>query len=72
VSDGSPTFEEALGRLEEILRRLEQGDASLDEALALWQEGDTLHRRCTELLTAAEGRIEELKPLRDDNGGDSR
>ena len=34
-----PSFEEALARLEEILRRLEQGDVSLDEALGLWQRG---------------------------------
>ena len=61
-----PSFEEALARLEEILRRLEQGDVSLDEALGLWQEGDGLHRRCLELLTAAESRIEQLQAS-DDN-----
>ena len=62
-----PTFEAALARLEEILRRLEQGDASLDEALELWREGDVLHRRCVELLAAAEGRIEDLGSVEDDN-----
>jgi exodeoxyribonuclease VII small subunit len=60
VTEPGPTFEEALARLEEILRRLEHGDASLDEALELWKEGDTLHRRCLQLLEAAEGRIETL------------
>jgi exodeoxyribonuclease VII small subunit len=62
----APTFEAALARLEEILRRLEHGEATLDEALDLWQEGDALHRRCVELLAAAEGRVEELER---DNGG---
>jgi exodeoxyribonuclease VII small subunit len=62
MTEAGPTFEEALARLEEILRRLEQGDASLDEALELWKEGDALHRRCQELLEAAEGRIETLDP----------
>ena len=65
------SFEEAFDRLEEILRRLEHGDVSLDEALGLWQEGDSLHRRCSELLAAAEGRIEELARPPDDNTGDS-
>lgn len=61
------SFEEALARLEEILRRLEQGDVSLDEALGLWREGDELHRRCQELLAAAEGRIEVIERPPDDN-----
>jgi exodeoxyribonuclease VII small subunit len=60
MTEPEPTFEEALARLDEILRRLEQGDASLDEALELWKEGDALHRRCLQLLEAAEGRIETL------------
>ena len=66
----APSFEEALARLEEILRRLEHGDVSLDEALGLWREGDGLHRRCLELLSAAEGRIEQLQAP-DDNGAGS-
>ena len=65
-----PSFEVALARLEDILRRLEHGDVTLDEALSLWGEGDSLHRRCLELLTAAEGRIEELASA-DDNGAGS-
>ena len=67
-----PSFEEALARLEEILRRLESGDVSLDDALVLWHEGDGLHRRCLDLLTAAEGRIEELEESAGDNGPSTR
>jgi exodeoxyribonuclease VII small subunit len=66
----APTFEQALGRLEEIVRTLERGDVSLDDALGLWTEGEALHRRCLELLTAAEGRIEQLQGS-DDNGAAS-
>jgi exodeoxyribonuclease VII small subunit len=65
------SFEAALTRLEEILRRLEQGDASLDEALGLWREGEALHRRCVELLTTAEGKVEDLGRVEDDNDGGS-
>jgi exodeoxyribonuclease VII small subunit len=54
------TFEEAERELEQIVERLERGDAALDEALQLWARGEELYRFCTEKLAAAEGRIEEL------------
>ncbi len=55
-----PSFEELRRELEEIVGRLERGDVGVDEAIELWQRGEALHRRCVELLEAAEGRIEEL------------
>ena len=55
-----PTFEAAQRELEEIVHRLESGEASLDEALRLWQRGEELYRLCRERLDAAEGKIEEL------------
>ena len=54
------TFEEAQRELEEIVQRLERGEAPLDEALKLWERGDELYRFCKERLDAAEGAIEEL------------
>jgi exodeoxyribonuclease VII small subunit len=54
------TFEEAQKELEQIVRRLEAGEASLDEAIALWQRGEELHRFCLGKLDAAQGEIEEL------------
>jgi exodeoxyribonuclease VII small subunit len=54
------TFEEAQRELEEIVHRLESGEAPLDEALKLWQRGEELYRFCKERLDAAEGTIEEL------------
>lgn len=51
-------FEEALVRLEEIVRKLEQGDSTLDEALSLFEEGVKLARFCNEKLDAAEAKIE--------------
>ena len=53
-------FEELRRELEEIVGKLERGDVAVDEAIELWQRGEVLHRRCVELLEAAEGRIEEL------------
>jgi len=55
-----PTFEAAQKELEEIVRRLESGEAPLDEALRLWQRGEELYRFCRERLDSAEGKIEEL------------
>jgi exodeoxyribonuclease VII small subunit len=55
-----PTFEQAQKELEEIVRRLEAGEASLDEAIALWQRGEELYRFCLGKLDAAQGEIEEL------------
>ena len=54
------TFEEAQRELEEIVKRLERGEAPLDEALKLWERGEELYRFCRERLDAAEGKIEEL------------
>ncbi len=55
-----PTFEAAQRELEQIVERLERGDASLDEAIVLWQRGEELYRFCRGKLDAAEGEIEEL------------
>jgi len=54
------TFEEAQAELEQIVARLEKGDASLDEALALWEKGEELYAYCRAKLDAAEGKVEEL------------
>ena len=54
------SFEQAQSELEEIVRRLESGEASLDEAISLWERGEELHRQCAEKLDSAQGRIEEL------------
>jgi exodeoxyribonuclease VII small subunit len=55
-----PTFEAAQKELEEIVHRLESGEAPLDEALRLWERGEELYRFCRERLDMAEGKIEEL------------
>jgi exodeoxyribonuclease VII small subunit len=40
------SFEDALKRLETIVARLESGDASLDESITLYAEGDRLRAQC--------------------------
>jgi exodeoxyribonuclease VII small subunit len=54
------TFETAQKELEDIVRRLEAGETSLDDAIALWQRGEELYRFCLGKLDAAQGEIEEL------------
>jgi exodeoxyribonuclease VII small subunit len=60
VSGPAPTFEQAQAELERIVERLEQGQASLDEALALWERGEELYAFCREKLDTAQGKVEEL------------
>ena len=60
------TFESSLGELEKIVRKLEDGDLSLEESLKLFEDGVRLSRECQERLSAAERRIEIL--LKDEKG----
>jgi exodeoxyribonuclease VII small subunit len=53
-------FEAAQKELEQIVERLERGQAPLDEAIALWERGEELYRLCLGKLDAAQGRVEEL------------
>jgi exodeoxyribonuclease VII small subunit len=55
-----PTFEDAQRELEQIVERLERGEAGLDEAIKLWERGEELYKVCVGKLDAAEGKIEEL------------
>ena len=57
-----PTFEELQRELDELVARLERGDVPLDEALALYERGERLHRALAERLDRAELTIEELRP----------
>jgi exodeoxyribonuclease VII small subunit len=54
------SFEEALGRLEEIVLELEEGELSLEEAVQKFQEGVELSRFCTDKLTHSEEKIKKL------------
>jgi exodeoxyribonuclease VII small subunit len=60
--DQELTFEAALQELEETVQRLESGDLLLDEAIALFERGQTLVRLCDEKLEQAELRVNQLLP----------
>ncbi len=80
VASDSPSFEEALERLEGIVDRLEQGDLELEDALGAFEKGVRLTRRCAGQLEDAERRIEVLvkegekwlaRPFHADGDGDA-
>ena len=64
MSDDAPisdlSFEDALKRLETIVHRLESGEASLDESISLYAEGDRLRSQCEKRLQDAQVRIEKI------------
>jgi exodeoxyribonuclease VII small subunit len=64
--DPSLSFEDAFTRLEMIIATLRDGSATLDEALAYYEEGVKLARYCHQLLENAELRVKQLTI--DENG----
>ncbi len=54
------TFEQAMGRLEEIVSKLEQGDCDLEQSLKLFEEGARLAAQCEEQLDRAEQKVSLL------------
>ena len=53
-------FEESMTRLEEIVSILERGESTLDESLALFEEGTKLAAACSKQLDQAEQKILKL------------
>lgn len=55
-----PRFEASLAALEAVVAKLESGELELEQALAAFEEGVALARRCSNRLEAAELRIQKL------------
>lgn len=56
----SVTFEASMERLDQIVKALEGGEVSLEESIALFEEGTKLAAKCTELLDTAELKVSKL------------
>jgi exodeoxyribonuclease VII small subunit len=56
------TYEQAFQELEALVERLESGDLALEEALALFERGQALAARCSQLLEKAELKLRQLLP----------
>lgn len=54
------SFEEALERLNEIVKALEHSDAPLDDSLKLFEEGVALVKQCNDQIDQAEAKIKQL------------
>jgi exodeoxyribonuclease VII small subunit len=61
AGESPPTYETAAARVEEIIRRLDSGEASLNETLELVGEGKALIELCARELQAVSGALEELR-----------
>lgn len=55
------SFENALKRIDEIVKHLERGDAPLEQSLALFEEGTALIRNCGKMLDEAEQKVVKLR-----------
>ena len=56
----SLSFERALEELETIVKRLEDGKVPLEESVSIYERGESLKRRCEELLRQAEARVDKI------------
>ncbi len=54
------SFERAIEELESIVKRLEDGKVPREESVAIYERGESLKRRCEELLGQAEARVDKI------------
>lgn len=60
--DPRPSYEDAREELAKVVRQLEQGGATLEESLALWERGEKLAATCQEWLDGAKARLDATRP----------
>ena len=60
TKQGKLTFEEALGKLEQLVEQIESGAIGLEESIARYEEGIRLVKQCRTILDSAEKRIQLL------------
>lgn len=53
-------FETAIEELETIVQRLEGGKVPLEESVAIYERGESLKKRCEELLRQAEAKVDKI------------
>lgn len=60
-STAALSYEQARDELVQVVNRLEQGGATLEESLQLWERGEALAARCEEWLLGARKRLEAAR-----------
>ncbi|MDR2781774.1 MAG: exodeoxyribonuclease VII small subunit [Holosporaceae bacterium] len=62
---GQMEFEQALKELENIVKTLEEGKASLNESVRLYERGVTLKKHCDNILESVQLRINQISSDKD-------
>ncbi len=57
----SLSYEQARDELVQVVTELEQGGATLEQSIALWERGEALARRCEEWLIGAKQRLDAAR-----------
>ncbi|MDR7363020.1 exodeoxyribonuclease VII small subunit [Nocardioides marmoribigeumensis] len=60
TGDKDLSYEDARAQLLEVVRTLEQGGATLEESIALWERGERLAEVCQQWLDGARERLEAV------------
>ena len=61
------SFEEALKKLEDTIKVLDEGDLTLEESLNEFKNGIDMYKHCNEILNDIEGKIELILEDKDGN-----
>lgn len=64
------SYESARDELVRVVSELEQGGATLEQSIALWERGEALARRCEEWLLGAKARLDAARAAADDSPRD--
>lgn len=59
-TDKEPSFEQSIDKLEDLIEQIESGEIGLEQAIAQYEQGQSLIKRCRGILDKAERRITEL------------
>ena len=63
MSDKKISYEAARDELAEVVESLEDGSATLEESLKLWERGEELAKICQEWLDGAKKKLDSAKPV---------
>jgi exodeoxyribonuclease VII small subunit len=72
MSQQSNQFEQSLQKLESIVKNLESGTLSLEDALTAFQEGVGLVKQCQGMLSVAEQKVEMLVRASAEGGAETK
>jgi exodeoxyribonuclease VII small subunit len=63
------TYEQAREQLVQVVSALEQGNATLEESMALWERGEALAAQCEKWLSGAKSRLDAALAAKQKDAG---